>query len=80
MLLARAAESSQLEANGPPELVGKVAAIYLRGTPPGAPACATNALSADGVAMGYFEYAMIHELFHGLGAVPTCAPAHALRA
>lgn len=63
----------------PPELVGQVAAIYLQGTPPGAPACATQRLSADGVAMGYFEFAMLHEIFHGLGAVPTCAPDHTMR-
>lgn len=63
----------------PPKLVANVAAVYLRGTPPGSPACATNGLSADGVAMGYFEFAMIHEIFHGLGAVPTCAPNHDIR-
>lgn len=58
----------------PPGLVGQVAALYLRGAPPGAPACDTNRFSPDGVAVGYLELALLHELFHALGAAPACAP------
>jgi hypothetical protein len=60
----------------PPALRGAVGAMYLRGRPPGAPACDTNELAAPGAAPGYLDYAMLHELFHTLGAVPTCAPHH----
>jgi hypothetical protein len=63
----------------PPELIAKVAAVYLKGTPPGSPACATNELGASVSAPGYFEFAMIHEIFHGLGAAAECAPDHHLR-
>ncbi|HVV84307.1 MAG TPA: hypothetical protein VHE35_14640 [Kofleriaceae bacterium] len=58
----------------PPVLIGKVAAFYLRGQPPGAPACADQRLSPDGVTMGYADFAMLHEIFHTLGAVAECAP------
>lgn len=58
----------------PPTLPGVVAAMYLRGRPPGAPPCDTNALAAQGAPPGYLDYAMLHELLHSLGAVPTCAP------
>jgi hypothetical protein len=51
---------------------GSVAAMYLRGTPPGAPACSTNALGPG--FPGYFEFGMLHELLHNLGFVPRCAP------
>ncbi len=58
----------------PPALVGRVAAIYLRGAPPGAPPCATNRFATSPDAPAYFEFAMLHEIFHNLGVVPTCAP------
>ena len=58
----------------PPDLVGKVAALYLDGRPPGAPPCKDNPLSPDGVQSGYLELAMLHEIFHTLGAAPACAP------
>jgi hypothetical protein len=60
----------------PPALNGAVGAIYLHGRPPGAPPCDSNSLAAPGAPPGYFDYAMLHELFHTLGAVPTCAPHH----
>ncbi len=62
----------------PPALPGSVAAMYLHGRPPGAPACDTNALAAPGAPPGYLDYAMLHELLHTLGAVPSCAPHHHL--
>lgn len=58
----------------PPSLIGNVAAEYLKGTPPGAPACSTNLVGASASQPGYFEYAMLHEIFHTLGAVAMCAP------
>lgn len=60
----------------PPALPGVVGAMYLHGRPPGAPPCDSNALAAPGAAPGYIDYAMLHELLHTLGAVPTCAPHH----
>ena len=60
----------------PPALPGVVAAMYLHGRPPGAPACDTNTLAAAGAPPGYLDYGMLHEVLHTLGAVPTCAPHH----
>ena len=61
----------------PPELPGNVAALYLLGEPPGAPPCSTNTLGAR--PPGYLEFAMIHEIMHTMGFVPTCAPHQTLR-
>lgn len=61
----------------PPELPGNVAALYLLGEPPGAPPCSTSILGAR--PPGYFEFAMIHEIMHTMGFVPTCAPHQTLR-
>lgn len=59
----------------PPTLPGRVGALYLKGTPPGAPACSTNPFAASPTAApGYLEFAMIHELMHTLGIVSTAAP------
>ena len=63
----------------PPEVPGKVSAIYLKGTPPGAPACSTNSLASSEDKPGYFEFAMLHDVIHALGIVATCAPNHTLR-
>ena len=60
----------------PPAKPGNVVALYLRGTPPGAPACAENPFAANVDAPGYLELAMLHEVFHGLGATAQCAPNH----
>ena len=58
----------------PPVLNGNVGAMYLKGEPPGAPACATNPLGASLEAPGYLDIAMLHEVMHTHGFVPTCAP------
>jgi hypothetical protein len=58
----------------PPTLIGNVAALYLHGAPPGAPACDTNSLATSTTRPGYLEFAMVHEIMHTLGLVPTCAP------
>ena len=60
----------------PPVLVGNVAALYLRGTPPGARPCATNPFAKSDKEPGYWEFSLLHEIFHALGAVATCAPHH----
>ena len=60
----------------PPALPGQVAAMYLRGAPPGAPPCAGNPLAAPGAPPGYMDIAMLHELLHTRGYVATCAAHH----
>jgi Divergent InlB B-repeat domain len=55
-----------------PSVRGSFAALYLQGTPPGAPPCASNRLGVD--PPGYFEFAMLHEIVHTLGFVAPCAP------
>lgn len=62
----------------PPRLPGRVAAMYLKGEPPGAPPCATNSLAGPGAPPGYFEFAMLHEILHTLGFAAACAPHHTL--
>jgi len=62
----------------PPRLVGSVAAIYLRGTPPNAAPCSTNRFASSETAPGYLEFSMLHEIFHALGVVATCAPHYVL--
>jgi hypothetical protein len=60
----------------PPRLPGRVAAMYLRGEPPGATPCSANPLAAPGGEAGYMDIAMLHELVHTLGFVAECAPHH----
>jgi len=58
----------------PPELPGIVGALYLHGQPPGAPGCDTNPFAPQGGQPGYIDFAIVHELMHTMGFVPTCAP------
>ncbi len=60
----------------PPTLPGTVAALYLKGTPPNASACSGNPFAESEDKPGYWEFSFIHEIFHVLGAVATCAPHH----
>jgi hypothetical protein len=60
----------------PPRLVGQVAAMYLRGEPPGSIPCSANPLAAPGGEPGYMDIGMLHELVHTLGFVAECAPHH----
>ncbi len=60
----------------PPTLPGNVGALYLKGTPAGAPPCSSNAFAPAGSTPGYLEYAMLHEIVHTLGFVAECAPNH----
>jgi Big-like domain-containing protein len=64
----------------PPQLNGRVAAMYLRGTfTNSAPACDTNPFASSPTAPpGYMEYAMIHEILHTMGIVSPSAPNHTL--
>lgn len=58
----------------PPTLPGTVGAIYLNAIPlVGAP-CHSNSLAASVDSPGYLEFASLHEIVHGLGFVPDCAP------
>jgi hypothetical protein len=57
-------------ASWPPALPGHVTALYLHGTPN----CDQNPFARPGAPPGYLEFAMLHEILHALGSVPTCAP------
>jgi hypothetical protein len=61
----------------PPTLAGNVVALYLRGRPPGARPCVSNGLATSADHWGYWEFSLIHEFLHTLGAVAECAPHHA---
>lgn len=58
----------------PPTVLGNVAALYLKGTPD----CDGTGWTPDGKEMTYREFAMLHEIMHGLGFVPRNAPHHTL--
>lgn len=58
----------------PPQLPGSVVALYLRAQPAQGPACAEHRLAAPSEPPGYLEFAALHEIVHGLGLVPACAP------
>jgi len=62
----------------PPALNGQLSALYLKGTPPSAPPCATNVLGGSTTVPAYWEFAGLHEVLHSLGIVPGCAPNHTL--
>ena len=61
----------------PPQLNGNAVVMYLRGRPSGV-MCELNGFAAASAPPTYWEYAMLHDLLHGLGMVPTCAPHHHL--
>lgn len=65
----------------PPGLVGRVAALYLKGTfaDPKIPPCASNPVGASLEAPGYVDFSALHEVLHGLGMAPLCAPHSALQ-
>jgi hypothetical protein len=54
-----------------PAFRGAFAALYLRGTPPDAAPCSSAVL---GRSLAYLEFAMLHEIVHTLGFIPSCAP------
>ncbi len=60
----------------PPDLIGNVAALYLRGFPDGPVPCDSNGFTSRVEAPTYREFAMLHETLHALGLVARCAPNH----
>jgi len=50
---------------------GNVVALYLWGAVPGAIPCHDNPFAKDENSAGYWEWSILHEVFHGLGAVPN---------
>lgn len=65
----------------PPDLVGTVAAVYLKGTyaDPSIRPCADNPLAPNEDTPGYLDFSMLHEIFHTMGIVPECGPNHTRR-
>lgn len=61
----------------PPQLQGNAVVMYLRGRP-GSAVCENNGFAAASAPPTYWEYAMLHDILHGLGIVGTCAPHHHL--
>jgi len=63
----------------PPALIGNAAMLYLQGLPDSSFPCNANVFADSPTAPpGYLEFAMLHEIFHTLGAVAECAPHHIL--
>jgi hypothetical protein len=63
----------------PPNVVGTVGALFLKGAIPGYIPCNANSLASAGTAPpGYWEYSWVHEMMHVLGLVASCAPHHTL--
>jgi hypothetical protein len=60
----------------PPALPGVVAAMYLHGLSGTGFDCDRNPFAGATNPPGYMDFAMLHELMHTLGFVPTCAPHH----
>jgi len=58
----------------PPSLPGNVGAIYLRATFGAGFLCYDPALSRSGLQI--MDFAILHEVMHTIGFVPTCAPNH----
>jgi hypothetical protein len=53
---------------------GHLGAVFLHGLPQGPVRCETKMVGASSTRPGYFDFSMLHEIFHALGAAPTCAP------
>jgi hypothetical protein len=58
----------------PPTIPGHFAANYLRGGTPGYPPCQTYTFTTDPKVMTYTDFVMLHEVFHTIGLVASCAP------
>jgi hypothetical protein len=71
-------DGSRTHSCGGAEWPGNAVALYLKGTPPDAPPCNNNRFARSITSPGYLEFAMLHEIFHALGAAPTCAPHHTM--
>ncbi len=66
------------EAPWPPDRVGSLAVVYLKGQPFGGEPCAAKGFTTDVASPGVLEFGMLHEILHGFGIVPRCAPNQAL--
>ena len=58
----------------PPTLPGNVGAVYLRATYAAGVPCYDPSLSRQGLQI--MDFAVLHEVLHTMGFVPTCAPHH----
>jgi hypothetical protein len=58
----------------PPALPGTVSAVYMRATYGGGFLCYDPYLSRSGLQI--MDFAILHETFHTMGFVPSCAPHH----
>ena len=63
-------------ASWPPSVPGRLAAMYLRGTPPGASCGGQTFVTAPDAFPRYWEFAAVHDLVHTLGIVSRDAPHH----
>lgn len=63
-------------ASWPPSVPGRLAAMYLRGTPPGASCGSQGFVTAPDEFPRYWEFAALHDLVHTLGIVSRDAPHH----
>ncbi|HEY0019538.1 MAG TPA: hypothetical protein VGC13_24765 [Longimicrobium sp.] len=63
-------------ASWPPSVPGRVAAMYLHGTPPGASCGENTFVTAPDAFPRYWEFAAVHDLIHTLGIVSRAAPHH----
>lgn len=59
----------------PPQLIGSVIAMYLKSTIGGV-ACEARPWGQPSLTLGYYDWAMLHDVLHGLGIVPGAAPNH----
>jgi hypothetical protein len=57
----------------PPAIIGSVIAMYLKSTIGGV-ACESRPWGQGDGGLGYYDWAMLHDLMHGIGIVPTRAP------
>lgn len=60
----------------PPELAGTTVGVFLKGEPPGWIPCAQNPFGMAAKDSTYFNMSIVHEVFHALGAAPSCTPHH----
>lgn len=57
----------------PPAIIGSVIAMYLKSTIGGVN-CESRPWGLGDGGLGYYDWAMLHDLMHGLGIVPAAAP------
>ena len=60
----------------PETLPGNTVVMYWTHVGPGGADCVVDDFAAADEAPGVWEFSLLHEVFHGLGAVGTCAPNH----